>query len=47
MIQPEAIRIECKCNTCGAEFVIVSSIGPSNICDPCAQKLIDIVMGRS
>jgi hypothetical protein len=50
MADARPITINCKCRhrgpggqECGRRFTIVSAIGPSHICDECAQPLIDIL----
>jgi len=40
------VRIRCRCNTCGTRFTIVSSIGRSDICDDCADILLEIIFGK-
>jgi len=40
------VRIRCRCNTCGKRFAIMSSIGRSDICDDCADILLEIIFGK-
>jgi len=40
------VRIKCRCNTCGKRFTIMSSIGRSDICDDCADILLEIIFGK-
>lgn len=39
----EPTRQRCVCGRCHTEFTIVSAIGPSELCDTCAEPLLAIL----
>lgn len=38
---------DCICGRCGTAFIIVSISGPSDICNDCADGLLQIIHGRT
>jgi hypothetical protein len=45
VIEAERVKVRCRCHTCGKRFVIMSTIGPSRICDTCGDILLGIIWG--
>lgn len=45
MYDIKPVRHVRRCR-CGARVVVVSTIGPSNICDRCADNLLAVIWGE-
>lgn len=45
MLEATEITYRRRCNQCGERFKIKSKVGPSRICDKCADILLGIIWG--
>ena len=45
MLEATAITYRRRCTKCGTRFKITSKVGPSLICDECANVLLGIIWG--
>lgn len=41
----KAVRFDLTCTKCGEKFSIMSSTGPSNVCDGCVLPMLEAVWG--
>ena len=45
MYDVKPVRYTRTCGRCGGPAVVISTTGPSRICDRCAGKLLDVIWG--